>query len=265
MLGVPRDADENAIKDAFRQLALKYHPDRNKDPAAAEKVKRIAEAYSVLSDPKKPAEYDVRSRAGVAGFSPEDLFGGVDFDDIFGGLGFRGGGMFDRLFGRPSRPARGQDLEVRVTVPLDRVMHGGEEQVHIAHPMACHGSGAMAGTTPRRCAACGGTGQQVRHQRRDGVSLQQITTRPDCGSRGNFIASPCPSAAGAARPGATRCLPCEYRWAPTRGWPCASQAAACPARSWTCRRVTCSSSLTPPRIRGSNARIAISIGRRRSM
>ncbi len=87
ILGVPRDANEKVIKDAFRQLALKYHPDRNKEPAAAERFKQIAEAYAVLSDPKKRAQYDVRGRAGVAGFSPEDLFGGVDFDDILGGWG----------------------------------------------------------------------------------------------------------------------------------------------------------------------------------
>jgi molecular chaperone DnaJ len=201
ILGVPRDADDNAIKDAFRQLALKYHPDRNKDPAASEKFKQIAEAYAVLSDPKKRAEYDVRGRAGVAGFSAEDLFGGVDFDDILGGLGF-GGGMFDRLFGRRTRPARGQDLEVRVTVPLARILHGGEEPVRIGHPMACqacHGSGAKAGTTPRPCTACGGAGQQVRHERRGGVSLQQITTCPACGGRGTFIDTPCPECGGSGQ------------------------------------------------------------------
>ncbi len=88
VLGVPRDADEKAIKDAFRQLALKYHHDRKKDPAAAERFKQIAEGYAVLSDPKKRAEYDVRNRAGLAGFSAKDLFGGVGFDDILGGLGF---------------------------------------------------------------------------------------------------------------------------------------------------------------------------------
>ncbi len=201
ILGVPRDSDEKAIKDAFRQLALKYHPDRNKDPAAAETFKQIAEAYAVLSDPKKRAEYDLRGRAGVAGFSAEDLFGGVDFDDILGGLGF-GGGIFDRMFGRRARPARGQDLEVRITVPLERVLHGGEEPVHIGHPMTCqtcHGSGAKVGTTPRNCSACGGTGQQVRSERRGGVSLQQITTCPDCGGRGNFIDSPCPDCSGSGQ------------------------------------------------------------------
>ena len=202
ILGVPRGADDKAIKDAFRQLALKYHPDRNKDPTASEKFKQIVEAYAVLSDPKKRAEYDVRGRAGVAGFSAEDLFGGVDFDDVLGGLGIGGGSLFDRLFGRRRTLARGQDLEIRVTIPLERVLHGGEEQVHIGHPMpcqACQGSGAKAGTTPRRCKTCAGTGQQVRHERRGGVSLQQITTCPDCGGRGNFIDSPCQECGGSGQ------------------------------------------------------------------
>jgi len=93
-LGVTRDADEKAIKEAFRQLALKYHPDRNKAPDATERFKEIAEAHAILSDPEKRAEYDAGGRAGVAGFSAEDLFGGIDFGDIFGGFGslFWGGG-----------------------------------------------------------------------------------------------------------------------------------------------------------------------------
>ena len=105
MLGVPRDADAKAIKDAFRTLALRYHPDRNKEPGAEERFKEIAEAYAVLSDPKKRAEYDAGGFAGVAGFSPEDLFGGINFEDIFGGLGFDFGGesLFERFFGRRRR------------------------------------------------------------------------------------------------------------------------------------------------------------------
>ena len=93
VLGVPRDADEKTIKDAFRALALEYHPDRNKSPEAEARFKEIAEAYAVLSDPKKRAEYDARGFAGVAGFSPEDLFGGIDFEEIFAGhdFGFGGG------------------------------------------------------------------------------------------------------------------------------------------------------------------------------
>ena len=93
MLGIDKSADAKAIKDAFRSLALKYHPDRNKSPDAEEKFKEIAEAYAVLSDPKKRKEYDSRGFAGVAGFSQEDLFGGINFEDLFGGMGFDLGGF----------------------------------------------------------------------------------------------------------------------------------------------------------------------------
>ncbi|HEY7167124.1 MAG TPA: DnaJ domain-containing protein, partial [Candidatus Binatia bacterium] len=88
VLGVPRDADQAAIKDAFRTLALRYHPDRNKEPDAEERFKEIAEAYAVLLDPKKRREYDTAGFAGVSGFTQEDLFGGINFDEIFGGMGF---------------------------------------------------------------------------------------------------------------------------------------------------------------------------------
>lgn len=201
VLGVPRDADIKAIKDAFRQLALKYHPDRNKEPGASDRFKEIAEAYAVLSDPKKRAEYDARGHVGVSGFSPEDLFGGIDFDDIFGGLGFDfgGPGLFDRLFRRRTAARRGENIEVTLTVPLERVLTGGEETVHIRHPAtcsACQGSGAKAGTKPRSCANCAGNGQLVRTQRKGGISLQQITTCPECNGRGTVIDTPCPDCAG---------------------------------------------------------------------
>ena len=78
MLGVPRNADAKAIRNAFRELALKYHPDRNKAPGAEERFKEIAEAYAVLSDPKKRADYDAGGFAGLGGVRPEDLFGGID-------------------------------------------------------------------------------------------------------------------------------------------------------------------------------------------
>jgi molecular chaperone DnaJ len=201
VLGVPRDAELKAIKDAFRQLALKYHPDRNKEPGASDRFKEIAEAYAVLSDPKKRAEYDARGYAGVAGFSTEDLLGGINFEDIFGGLGFDFGGprVFSNLFRRRAAPRQGENLEVTITVPLERVLSGGEETVHVGRPVscqACDGSGAKAGTKPRTCSKCGGSGQLVRSQRKEGISLQQITTCPDCGGRGNFIDNPCPECGG---------------------------------------------------------------------
>jgi molecular chaperone DnaJ len=201
VLGVPRDADAKAIKDAFRQLALKYHPDRNKEPGASDRFKEIAEAYAVLSDPQKRAGYDAQGHAGVAGFTPEDLFGGINFEDIFGGLGFDFGGpdLFERLFRRRSAPRRGENLEVDIAVPLERVLTGGEETVHVSRPatcQACQGSGAKAGTQPRRCSKCGGSGQIVRSQRKSGISLRQITPCTACGGRGTIIDTPCTECGG---------------------------------------------------------------------
>jgi len=204
ILGVPRDADEKAVKDAFRRLALQYHPDRNKEPGAEEKFKEIAEAYAVLSDPKKRAEYDSRGFAAVSGFAPEDLFGGIDFGDVFGGLGFDfdlGGGLFDRFFGRRRRagPARGPNVEVELAVPLERVLTGGEEEVRLSRPQpcaTCQGSGAERGTAPRPCSACGGRGQQVKSRQEGNVRVQQITTCPACGGRGAVIDKPCPACRG---------------------------------------------------------------------
>ncbi len=204
VLGVPRDADQKAIKHAFRRLALKYHPDRNKAPDAGEKFREIAAAYAVLHDPKKRAEYDARGQAGVAGFTHEDLFGGIDFEDIFGGLGFDfgglgGSGFFDRMFRRRAGPHRGTNIEFELVLPLEKVATGGEEVVHVSRPATCsicHGTAAKPGTEPRDCAACGGTGQKVQIRRKGGVSFQQISTCPDCGGRGRIIDSPCPECAG---------------------------------------------------------------------
>ena len=204
VLGVSRDADAKAIKDAFRQLALKYHPDRNKEPDAEEKFKEIAEAYAVLSDPKKRAEYDAGGFAGVAGYSREDLFGGINFDEVFGGLGFDfgfglGGGLFDRFFGRRRGPARGENLEVDLAIPLEKVVTGGEAIVHIPRTETCpdcHGSGAAAGTAPRTCKTCGGTGQQSKERHEGGVAIREIRPCPECGGRGQFIDKPCPKCDG---------------------------------------------------------------------
>ena len=187
VLGVSRDADAKAIKDAFRQLALKYHPDRNKSPDAEERFKEIAEAYAILSDPKKRADYDSRGFAGVAGFSAEDLFSGIDFGDIFGDMGFGfdigGGGLFGDLFRRhrrPQGPVKGGDLEVRLVIPLEKVNSGGDETVRFNRPVTCttcHGSGAKPGTEPRKCSACDGSGQQVTTRKETKGKGQSVTNK----------------------------------------------------------------------------------------
>ena len=210
VLGVARDADAKTIKDRFRELAMKYHPDRNKSADAEAKFKEIAEAYAILSDPKKRADYDSRGFAGVADFSAEDLFSGIDFGDIFGGTGFGfdlgGGGLFGDFFGRhrrPRGPAKGSDLEVRLTIPLEKVYSGGEETVHFNRPVSCHdcqGSGAEKGSEPRPCGQCGGSGKQVtnRQETKDkgSISFQQITVCPVCHGQGTFIDKPCKSCGG---------------------------------------------------------------------
>lgn len=202
VLGVARTADDKAIKDAFRRLALEYHPDRSKEPDAEARFKEIAEAYAVLSDPRKRAEYDARGFAGVAGFAPEDLFAGVDFGDLFGPFGFdTGGGLFDRLFGRPGRrgPQRGRDIEVVLTLPLATLLTGGEETVSIRRPgpcATCAGSGARAGTEPRACETCSGTGQRTSSSRQGNVLVQQITSCTTCAGRGTIIDEPCGDCGG---------------------------------------------------------------------
>lgn len=206
VLEVPRDADAKAVKDAFRKLALKYHPDRNKEPGAEDRFKEIAEAYAVLSDPKKRADYDAGGFEGLKGVRAEDLFGGIDFDDLFGGLGFDfGGGIFDRFFGgrrRRAGPAHGENIEAPLRVPLERVVGGGEEPVRVERVVqcpACRGSGAKAGTTPRPCASCSGSGREVRTHREGGVTFQQVSTCRACGGRGVFVDQPCPDCHGRGR------------------------------------------------------------------
>lgn len=206
VLGVPRDADEKAIKNAFRDLALKYHPDRNKDPGAEQKFKEIAEAYAVLSDPKKRSEYDTGGFAGVAGYSPDDLFGGIDLDEILRGRGFGfdfglgggGGGLFDRLFRRDA-PSRGADIEVPLTISLEKVASGGEVVVRVPRSEKCpdcDGSGCATGTKPRSCTECDGTGQKRTSSRRGSVFFQQVSSCPTCGGKGQFIDSPCAKCQG---------------------------------------------------------------------
>ena len=155
-------------------------------------------------DPKKRREYDAGGFAGVTGFTPEDLYGGINFDEIFGGLGFDFGfgreGLFDRIFRRRhAGPVRGENLEVAVQIPLERVATGGKENVRLRRRQicpTCRGSGAKPGTQPKRCDACGGSGQHVTSRREGGVSIQQITTCPSCRGRRELIDQPCPDCNG---------------------------------------------------------------------
>lgn len=199
MLGISRDAEQKAIKDAFRNLAMKYHPDRNKEPGAEERFKEIAEAYAVLSDPKKRSDYDARGFPGVEGFSREDLFSGINFDDIFGGLNFDfgGGSPFEGFFHRRrAGPVHGANIETELFIPLERVVSGGEEKIQLNRPVACHschGTGGEGGAQPETCEACKGTGRITQSSRQDKqhILIQQISTCPACHGRGSIVVNPC--------------------------------------------------------------------------
>ncbi len=204
VLGLPRDADEKAIKKAYKRLAMKYHPDRNKDPDAEEKFKEIARAYAVLSDPHKRQMYDAGGMGGVAHFSDEELFRNVDFGDLFGGFGFDfggagGGSIFDRFFRQPQQRQRhGADLRVRMGVTLQRIFEGGKELLRYSRSISCpdcHGHGTRSGRAPARCEACGGSGQKVvtSEQRSDKghIQFQRVEVCPVCRGRGVQVGEPC--------------------------------------------------------------------------
>src|SRR5690606_21204353 len=174
VLGVARDADADAIKKAYRKLALKYHPDRNGgSKEAEEKCKEATEAYEVLRDPQKRAAYDRYGHAGVGGAAGGAGFSGFDFAEAlnifmrdFGGFGL------DDLFGggHRSRGARrkGPDMQLRLPLTLADVASGTKKtlRVKVLDPCdACSGTGSAGGAAPRTCSTCGGGGEVRRVQR----------------------------------------------------------------------------------------------------
>ena len=200
ILDIGRDADEAAVKKAYRQLAMKYHPDKNPgDAQAVEKMKEINEAYAVLSDKEKRRLYDTYGHAGLQGFTQEDIFRGVDFGSLFreffgGGLG---GGIFD-LFGgwggrRNAQPRRGADLRYDLEVTLEEVVSGVEKKLNISgleRCSACEGAGAKSGGL-QECDVCHGTGQKVIEQRSAYSVVRQITTCSKCKGKGSIVTEPC--------------------------------------------------------------------------
>ncbi len=136
--------------------------------------------------------------------SAEDLFGRINFDDIFGATAFGfDGGLFDRLFHRaPAGPRRGADVEMELEVPLKKVAEGGKEKVHLTHPQICpdcRGSGAKPGTSPRACEKCKGTGREVTSSMQKNVVIQRSRACAVCGGRGSIIDQPCPRCIGAGQ------------------------------------------------------------------
>ena len=200
VLGVNRDASDEEINKAYRKLAKKHHPDRNPDnPKSEEHFKEAKEAYEILSDGNKRAAYDQYGHAGV---DPQAGMGGGGGGG--GGFGDAFGGIFDEIFGGGrggsgrSNVYRGADLRYNLEITLEQAAFGTETKIRIPTMEACEpckGTGAKAGTSPKTCPTCAGSGQ-VRLQQ-GFFSIQQ--TCPKCHGTGRYVADPCGSCHGAGR------------------------------------------------------------------
>jgi len=212
VLGVPKNAEADAIKRAYRKIALRYHPDKNPGNAEAEeRFKESAEAYEVLSHTEKRAAYDRFGHAGVGGGpqfgSMDDIFSA--FGDLFGG-GRRGGGgggsIFEEIFGGGRARAQrnsGAHLKVDLEITLEEVRTGVKKTIEIQRNETCgecRGSGAKPGTSAKSCPDCGGHGQVVRSQ----GFFALRTTCPRCRGHGEVIDTPCMRCSGSGRVPETR-------------------------------------------------------------
>lgn len=203
VLGVSRDATDDQIKKAFRRKARELHPDVNKEPDAEERFKEVNEAYDVLSNPQKRAQYD---RFGtIPGAADGGGYQSVDFSDIFGG-GFGMGDLFSSFFGGSAGSAQqrreGRDMGIGVKITLEEIATGVRKDIvydRLAPCEECHGSGALEGTGSSQCPSCHGTGRVVTVQRTFLGDMQTQATCPDCGGTGTVIESPCPECEGQGR------------------------------------------------------------------
>ncbi len=201
ILGVAKGSSQEEIRSKFRRLALEYHPDRNKEPDAQEKFKEINEAYQVLSDPNKRAEYDRFGRVGGGtggwsnrGFDGSDPFSGFGdiFDTFFGG------------FGANSRkvPQRGGDVQALSSLSFEDSIFGVEKDIEIkrVEPCShCSGGGSEPGNLPITCNSCNGSGQVRRVQQSIFGQFSQVSNCPQCKGEGKTITHPCKNCKGSGR------------------------------------------------------------------
>ena len=208
-LGIGRNSSADEIKSAFRRLARQYHPDINKESGAETKFKEINEAYQVLGDPQKKAQYD---RFGSAGPGPQGFdMGNINIEDLF--EGFSGGGgfgdIFESFFGsggtgrrKKNGPERGNDLRYDLEISLEEAYSGMEkeiETVSLKTCTKCKGIGAESSSSIKKCTACDGAGQVRQSTRTIFGSFAQVVPCAACGGRGETIKDPCKECRGAGR------------------------------------------------------------------
>ncbi|RIN55349.1 molecular chaperone DnaJ [Staphylococcus simulans] len=201
VLGVSKDASKDEIKKAYRKLSKKYHPDINKEEGADEKFKEITEAYEVLSDENKRANYDQFGHNGPQGGFGGQGFGGQDFSGFGGGFEdifstFFGGGGAQR---DPNAPRKGDDLQYTMTISFEEAVFGAEKEISIRKEVKCEtcdGSGAKPGSKKKTCHYCNGAGHVSVEQN---TILGRVRTEkvcPVCNGTGEEIEEPCPTCHG---------------------------------------------------------------------
>ncbi len=214
VLGVGKSATADEIKKAYRKVAMQYHPDRNPgDKAAEEKFKEAAEAYEILSDAEKKAQYDRYGHAGVSGngrggysgggMNMEDIFsqfGDIFGDDLFGN--FFGGGQQRRGGGQRSRGVRGSNLRIKLKLTYEEIAKGVTKNIKVKKYVPCNtcsGSGAKDKGSVQTCGTCGGSGQVRRVQNTFLGQMQTVTTCPTCNGEGSTVTAKCGSCKGEGR------------------------------------------------------------------
>ena len=206
VLGLSKGASDEEIKRAFRKLAKQYHPDVNKEPGAEEKFKEIGEAYAILSDPQKKAQYDQFGHSafangaggqGFGGFNAEDIDLSSIFEDLFGssfGGGFGGFGGSSRR--NANRPTKGRDSLVKLNLSFDEAVFGCKKTINIDLNETCDKCNGKGGFDETTCSTCGGSGRVISQQQSLFGIIQSQTTCRDCGGSGSTFKKVCNECSG---------------------------------------------------------------------